>query len=113
MYRLYFGLCSGAAGEEEEEEGENQREKEGGEGVAGAGGVEGGVRGETEDQEGWGEEGEEERILRGLEVVSTLDEAAMFLEPVDQEEIPDYCTLVPFPTDLATIKTRLQNRFYR
>ena len=109
--RLYFDLCSGA--EREEEEGEKQREKEGEEGAAGARGAEGGVREETGGQEGWGEEGEEERILRGLEVVSTLDEAAMFLEPVDLEEIPDYCTLVPFPTDLATIKTRLQNRFYR
>ena len=78
------------------------------------------VRGEEEEEEeeeeggGWLEEdGEGERILRGLEVVAGLDEAAMFLEPVDLEEIADYCSRVPFPTDLSTIRTRLQNRFYR
>ena len=54
-----------------------------------------------------------ERVLLGLEKVGQLDEAAMFVEPVDLEEIPDYCTVVPFPTDLSTIKTRLRNRFYR
>ena len=74
--------------------------------------------GEEEDVEEEGgrwldEEGEGERILRGLEVVAGLEEAAMFLEPVDLEEISDYCTRVPFPTDLSTIRTRLQNRFYR
>ena len=61
----------------------------------------------------WGGEGEVERVLLGLEKVGQLDEAAMFVEPVDLEEIPDYCTVVPFPTDLSTIKTRLRNRFYR
>ena len=61
----------------------------------------------------WRDEGDIERILKGLEAVSQLDEAAMFLEPVNLEDNPDYCTVVPFPTDLSTIRTRLQNRFYR
>jgi hypothetical protein len=69
---------------------------------------------EEEDEGKWlDEEGEGVRILRGLEVVAGLDEAAMFMEPVDLEEICDYCTRVPFPTDISTIRTRLQNRFYR
>lgn len=68
---------------------------------------------QRETSGGWWEDGEEERILGGLERVSQLDEAAMFLEPVDLEQFPDYCARVPFPTDLATIRTRLQNRFYR
>ncbi len=37
----------------------------------------------------------------------------MFLTPVDLESIPYYCTQVAFPTDLGTIKERLQNGFYR
>ena len=72
------------------------------------------VRGEDVRGGGWLEEEEEGlRILRGLEVIGGLDEAAMFLEPVDLDEVADYCTRVPFPTDLSTIRTRVQNRFYR
>ena len=71
----------------------------------------------TEDAlEAWGGEGEEEevkRVLCGLEVVSELDEAFMFRHPVDLEEEPTYCLAVPFPTDLSTIRERLQNLFYR
>lgn len=62
---------------------------------------------------GEGEEGEVKRILHGLEVVSELDEAFMFRHPVDLEEEPMYCLAVPFPTDLSTIRERLQNLFYR
>ena len=63
----------------------------------------------------WGgpEEQERERILKGLDVVEGLDEAAMFVEPVDLEEVLDYCVAVPFPTDLSTIRERLRNGFYR
>lgn len=65
--------------------------------------------------EAWGgpEERERERILNGLDVVEGLDEAAMFVEPVDLEEVLDYCVAVPFPTDLSTIRERLRNGFYR
>ena len=91
----------------EEEEGEWKGEGEGGGGGEGEGEGEGGRVDWLE------EEGEGERILRGLDVISRLDEAAMFLEPVDLDEISDYCTRVPFPTDLSTIRARLQNKFYR
>ena len=64
-------------------------------------------------RETWGGEGEVERILYGLDVVSELDEAFMFRQPVDLEEEPMYCLAVPFPTDLSTIRERLQNQFYR
>ena len=64
-------------------------------------------------QETWEGEGEVERILHGLDVVSELDEAFMFRQPVDLEEEPMYCVAVPFPTDLSTIRERLQNQFYR
>ena len=64
-------------------------------------------------QEAWEGEGEVERILHGLDVVSELDEAFMFRQPVDLEEEPMYCVAVPFPTDLSTIRERLQNQFYR
>ena len=82
---------------------EEEEEEESGEGA------------EADDPQGgwWGEDGEGERILHGLDVISRLDEAAMFLEAVDLDEVPDYCVHVPFPTDLSTIRTRLQNKFYR
>lgn len=63
--------------------------------------------------EAWGGEGERERIMRGLEVVSRMEEAVMFVNAVDLEEEPTYCLAVPFPTDLSTIQERLQNGFYR
>lgn len=42
-----------------------------------------------------------------------LDIAAPFSGPVDLIQYPTYCTVVAYPTDLATIKIRLMNRFYR
>ena len=54
-----------------------------------------------------------ERILKGLDTLCEMQEAAMFVNPVDFEEEPMYCVAVPFPTDLTTIKTRLRNGFYR
>ena len=62
----------------------------------------------------WGGEGEQERIIQGLEVVmETLEESEMFSVPVDIEEEVLYCSVVPFPTDLSTILERLKNGFYR
>ena len=61
----------------------------------------------------WGSENEPDRILKGLELVSKMDEAFMFLNPVDLEQVSNYCMYVAFPTDLATIKERLQNGLYR
>ena len=63
--------------------------------------------------EAWGGEEEPARILRGLELVRKMDEAFMFCQPVDLEQVPSYCTLVPFPTDLSTITERLRNGLYR
>lgn len=63
--------------------------------------------------ESWGGEEEPARILRGLEMVCELDEAYMFIDPVDLEQVPSYCACVAFPTDLSTITERLRNRLYR
>ncbi len=67
---------------------------------------------ESLEQE-WGGEGEQERILTGLEIVLGLDEAHMFREPVSLEAVPNYCTVVAFPTDLGTIRERQANHIYR
>ena len=71
------------------------------------------VTGSEDVVEAWGGEGERRRILGGLEAVSRMEEAVMFVSPVDLEEEPTYCLAVPFPTDLSTIQERLQNGFYR
>ena len=61
----------------------------------------------------WGE-GERERILKGLEtIMEEMEEAELFKEPVNFEEELVYCTVVPLPTDLRTIHTKLNNGFYR
>lgn len=41
------------------------------------------------------------------------DVAAPFAVPVDLQAYPTYCTVVAYVTDLSTIRTRLENRFYR
>ncbi len=56
---------------------------------------------------------ENERILCGLDTVLEMAEAKMFVQPVDLEEVGDYCLDVAFPTDLSTIRERMENRFYR
>ena len=66
----------------------------------------------------WDSEGERERILQGLDAIlekeeDELEEADMFLDPVDLDEEPTYCTVVPFPTSVSTIAERMRNRFYR
>ena len=67
----------------------------------------------SEEEEGWGREGERERILKGLSGVSGLAEAYQFREPVPLDVVQDYCRVIAFPTDLSTITKRLQNGFYR
>ncbi|XP_023596173.1 PH-interacting protein isoform X5 [Trichechus manatus latirostris] len=54
-----------------------------------------------------------ERIVRGINQLMTLDIASPFVAPVDLQAYPMYCTVVAYPTDLSTIKQRLENRFYR
>ena len=61
----------------------------------------------------WDSEGERERILQGLDAIlekeeDELEEADMFLDPVDLDEEPTYCTVVPFPTSVSTIAERLR-----
>ena len=65
------------------------------------------------ETEAWGGEGELARILHGLELADGMNEAFMFLEPVNLKQVPAYCTYVAFPTDLQTIKEKLQNGLYR
>ncbi|KAG7470510.1 hypothetical protein MATL_G00114580 [Megalops atlanticus] len=68
-------------------------------------------------QEGeWGMRGRDEeceRIIAGIDQLITLDIAAPFSGPVDIVQYPTYCTVVAYPTDLGTIRMRLENRFYR
>uniref|UniRef100_A0A8C3ECP6 Bromodomain and WD repeat-containing protein 1 n=1 Tax=Corvus moneduloides TaxID=1196302 RepID=A0A8C3ECP6_CORMO len=68
-------------------------------------------------QEGeWGMKSRDEaceRIIRGIDQLMTLDMSAAFAGPVDLCTYPKYCTVIAYPTDLNTIRTRLANRFYR
>uniref|UniRef100_A0A8C4V802 Bromodomain and WD repeat domain containing 3 n=1 Tax=Falco tinnunculus TaxID=100819 RepID=A0A8C4V802_FALTI len=68
-------------------------------------------------QEGeWGAHSRDEeceRVIRGIEQLLSLDISNPFAVPVDLSAYPMYCTVVAYPTDLATIRRRLENRFYR
>uniref|UniRef100_A0A3Q3EFY0 Bromodomain and WD repeat domain containing 3 n=1 Tax=Labrus bergylta TaxID=56723 RepID=A0A3Q3EFY0_9LABR len=70
-----------------------------------------------EPQEGeWGahtRDEECERVIQGIDLLLTLDVAKLFAYPVNLRDYPLYCTVVSYPTDLSTIRTRLENRFYR
>ena len=48
-----------------------------------------------------------------VDVLSPPDVAKAFALPVDLRDYPLYCTVVAYPTDLSTIRQRLDNRFYR
>ncbi|XP_053314534.1 PH-interacting protein isoform X2 [Spea bombifrons] len=54
-----------------------------------------------------------ERIIAAINQLMTLDIASAFVAPVDLQAYPLYSTVVAYPTDLSTIKERLENRFYR
>nr|XP_020663375.1 bromodomain and WD repeat-containing protein 3 [Pogona vitticeps] len=68
-------------------------------------------------QEGeWGSHSRDEecvRVLRGIDQLLSLDISNPFAVPVDLSAYPLYCTVVAYPTDLTTIRRRLENRFYR
>uniref|UniRef100_A0A7N6B8V7 Bromo domain-containing protein n=1 Tax=Anabas testudineus TaxID=64144 RepID=A0A7N6B8V7_ANATE len=70
-----------------------------------------------EPQEGeWGahtRDEECERVIHGIDQLLTLDVAKAFASPVNLRDYPLYCTAVAYPTDLSTIRKRLENRFYR
>ncbi|XP_076874728.1 PH-interacting protein isoform X2 [Brachyhypopomus gauderio] len=54
-----------------------------------------------------------QRIIGGIEQLSTLDVATPFAQPVDLQAYPTYCTVVAYITDLSTIRRRLECHFYR
>ncbi|OBS79128.1 hypothetical protein A6R68_18480, partial [Neotoma lepida] len=68
-------------------------------------------------QEGeWGAHSRDEeceRVIQGINHLLSLDFASPFAVPVDLSAYPLYCTVVAYPTDLNTIRQRLENRFYR
>uniref|UniRef100_A0A096M3M4 Bromodomain and WD repeat domain containing 3 n=1 Tax=Poecilia formosa TaxID=48698 RepID=A0A096M3M4_POEFO len=53
-----------------------------------------------------------ERVIDGIDQLLGLDVAKAFASPVNLQEYPLYCTAVAYPTDLSTIRRRLENRFY-
>lgn len=53
------------------------------------------------------------RIVAGIEAVMGLAIADPFLAPVDLNTYPAYAFIVEYPIDLATIKSRFENHFYR
>ncbi|XP_045621318.2 bromodomain and WD repeat-containing protein 3 isoform X2 [Procambarus clarkii] len=54
-----------------------------------------------------------DRISHGLSQVMSLAIAEPFLVPVDLNVYPMYALIIDYPMDLTTIKSRLDNRFYR
>ncbi|KAL3881699.1 hypothetical protein ACJMK2_028102 [Sinanodonta woodiana] len=53
------------------------------------------------------------RVIHGLERFMEHSLAEDFLTPVDLNLFPSYAMHIEYPTDLNTIKARLENRFYR
>lgn len=54
-----------------------------------------------------------DRLVRGIDSVMELSIAEPFAVPVDLNSYPMYARVVAYPMDLTTIRTRLENRFYR
>ena len=71
----------------------------------------------TPMEEEWGVSGsletECQRIIQCVEQVMTLRIAEQFVAPVDLNSYPTYPYYIPYPSDLSTIKNRLDMRFYR
>lgn len=64
----------------------------------------------------WFGEGREvmtERLVPGLEALSQLNFAGPFVYPVDVQAYPDYWSVVPYPTDLHTLREKLLHKYYR
>lgn len=69
-----------------------------------------------DEESEWLGEGREEmtqRLVTGLEALSQLHFAGPFVYPVDVHEYPDYWSVVPYPTDLNTLREKLLNKYYR
>lgn len=52
-------------------------------------------------------------LTRVWELISAKDVNAIFMEPVDQNEVPDYADVVKHPMDLSTMKAKIDNMEYR
>ena len=65
----------------------------------------------------WLSEGRDAECIRlcfALEQLSVLDPvASLFVNPVDLSQYPNYSLTVEYPIDLATIRERLENKWYR
>lgn len=53
------------------------------------------------------------RCLKVLERLEKDSFSEIFLEPVDQEDFPDYDEIIDSPMDLGTVRTRLKTRKYQ
>lgn len=60
-----------------------------------------------------GRDSECDRIIHGMEIIMEHSVAEPFLTPVDLNVFPIYAIIIEYPLDLTTIKSRLENRFYR
>ncbi|XP_045122866.1 bromodomain and WD repeat-containing protein 3-like isoform X2 [Portunus trituberculatus] len=69
----------------------------------------------TQDEEWAGRDPDQEcdRISHGLSQIMGLAIAEPFLVPVDLNVYSNYALMIEYPMDLTTIKSRLDNRFYR
>ncbi|CAK1554474.1 unnamed protein product [Leptosia nina] len=54
-----------------------------------------------------------ESIANHISQVMSLSVAEPFVAPVDLQLYPSYALVVPYPIDLATIRARFENQFYR
>jgi bromodomain and PHD finger-containing protein 1 len=52
-------------------------------------------------------------LNRVWELISSKDTNAIFMEPVDVTEVPDYTDVVKHPMDLSTMKNKIDNFQYR
>jgi hypothetical protein len=60
-----------------------------------------------------GRDPECDRIIHGMETIMEHSVAEPFLTPVDLNVFPIYAIIIEYPMDITTIKSRLENRFYR
>uniref|UniRef100_A0A183IAE6 Bromo domain-containing protein n=1 Tax=Soboliphyme baturini TaxID=241478 RepID=A0A183IAE6_9BILA len=54
-----------------------------------------------------------QRLLTGIDKIMEFPFAEPFTAPVDLNAYPFYCFYIEYPSDLSTIRSRIQNRFYR
>lgn len=62
---------------------------------------------------GEGREAMTQRLITSIEALSQLNFAGPFVYPVDVQQYPDYWSVVPYPTDLNTVREKLLNQYYR